>query len=96
MVRLGRLGIDGTKVRANASPRKAMSYGRMRERHLRAEIDELLKQARREDREGDELPQELRRREDRLAAINAAEQRLEVAQREADEKRGGNRGSSGT
>ena len=100
MVRLGRLGIDGTKVRANASRRKAMSYGRMRERErqLKAEIDELLKQARREDREederygedrrGDELPEELRRREDRLAAIEAAKQRLEAAQREADEERG--------
>ena len=99
MVGLGRLGIDGTKVRANASRRKAMSYGRMRERErqLREEIEELLKQARREDREederygedrrGDELPEELRRREDRLAAIEAANQRLEAAQREADEER---------
>ena len=100
MVGLGRLGIDGTKVRANASRRKAMSYGRMgeRERQLREEIDELLKKARREDREederygedrrGDELPEELRRREDRLAAIEAAKQRLEAAQREADDERG--------
>ena len=100
MVGLGRLGIDGTKVRANASRRKAMSYGRMRERErqLRAEIDELLKQARRQDREederygedrrGDELPEELRRREDRLAAIEAAKQRLEAAQRAADDERG--------
>ena len=100
MVGLGRLGIDGTKVRANASRRKAMSYGRMREREkqLKAEIDEMLKKARREDREedsrygedrrGDELPQELRRREDRLAAIEAAKQRLEAAQREADDERG--------
>ena len=98
MVGLGRLGIDGTKVRANASRRKAMSYGRMRERQLRAEIDELLKQARREDREederygedrrGDELPKELRRREGWLAAIEAAKQRLEAAQRAADDERG--------
>ncbi len=100
MVGLGRLGIDGTKVRANASRRKAVSYGRMRERErqLREEIHELLKKARREDREederygedrrGDELPEELRRREDRLAATEAAKQRLEAAQREADEERG--------
>ena len=100
MVGLGRLGIDGTKVRANASRRKAMSYGRMgeRERQLREEIEELLKQARRQDREedarygedrrGDELPEELRRREDRLAAIEAAKQRLEAAQRAADDERG--------
>jgi hypothetical protein len=75
MVGLGRLGVDGTKVRANASRRKAMSYGRMkeRERQLKAEIDELLKKA---------------RREDRLTAIEAAKQRLEAAKREADDERG--------
>ena len=100
MVRLGRLGIDGTKVRANASRRKAMSYGRMRERErqLKEEIDQLLAKAQQqdgeederygEDRRGDELPQELRRREDRLAAIEAAKQRLEAAQRAADDERG--------
>ncbi len=100
MVRLGRLGIDGTKVRANASRRKAMSYGRMREqeRQLREEIDGLLERAQQqdgeedkrygEDRRGDELPQELRRREDRLAAIEAAKQRLEATQRAADDERG--------
>ena len=100
MVRLGRLGIDGAKVRANASRRKAMSYGRMREqeRQLREEIDGLLERAQQqdgdederygEDRREDELPQELRRREDRLAAIEAAKQRLEAAQRAADDERG--------
>ena len=100
MVGLGRLGIDGTKVRANASRRKAMSYGRMRERErqLKEEIDQLLAKAQQqdgeederygEDRRGDELPQELRRREDRLAAIEAAKQRLEAAQRAADDERG--------
>ena len=97
MVGLGRLGIDGTKVRANASRRKAMSYGRMRERErqLKEEIDQLLAKAQQqdgeederygEDRRGDELPQELRR--DRLAAIEAAKQRLEAAQ-PADDERG--------
>ena len=100
MVRLGRLGIDGTKVRANASRRKAMSYGRMRERErqLKEEIDQLLEKAQQqdgeederygEDRRGDELPQELRRREDRLAAIEAAKQRLEAAQRAVHDERG--------
>ena len=93
MVRLGRLGIDGTKVRANASRRKAMSYGRMRERErqLKEEIEQLLAKAQQqdgeederygEDRRGDELPEELRRREDRLAAI-------EAAQRAVDDRRG--------
>ena len=72
------------KVRATASKRKAMSYGRMREeeRRLAGEIEALLNRARDTDAEedarfgessrGDGLPEELRRREDRLAAIVAA------------------------
>ena len=86
----GKLSIDGTKVRANASKRKAMSYGRMleEERRLQAEIEALLDRAGAvdaqedarfgEDFRGDELPEELRRREDRLAAIRAAKERLEA------------------
>ena len=100
LLSFGKLSIDGTKVRANASKRKAMSYGRMRaeERRLQEEIEALLKQARDTDAEedarfgeslrGDELPEELRRRADRLAAIVAAKARLEAAQREADDARG--------
>lgn len=99
LVKLGRLGVDGTKVRANASKRKAMSYGRMQkeEERLKKEIEELLsraeKQDRAEDREhgdrqGDELPEELRRRSDRLKVIEEAKGRLEARQREADEAAG--------
>lgn len=96
LVKLGRLGIDGTKLRANASRHKAMSYGRMQteEARLKAEIADLLKQAEatdvREDQQfgkdatGDELPAELRRRETRLATIQAAKARLEARQREWD------------
>lgn len=96
----GKLSIDGTKVRANASKRKAMSYGRMREeeRRLTEEIEALVSRARDTDAEedarfgkdfrGDELPEELKRREDRLAAIRAAKARLEARQREADDARG--------
>ena len=96
----GKLSIDGTKVRANASKRKAMSYKRMREeeKRLQEEIEALLDRAGAvdaqedarygEDCRGDELPEELRRREDRLAAIRAAKDRLEARQREADEARG--------
>ena len=98
--RFGTLSIDGTKVRANASKRKAMSYERMlaEEARLREEIEGLLTAAdgvdAEEDRRfgeefrGDELPAELRRREDRLAAIRAAKVRLEAAQRAADDARG--------
>ena len=96
----GKLSIDGTKVRANASKRKAMSYSRMRaeEKRLQGEIEALLDRAQvvdaaedarfGEDIRGDELPEELRRREDRLAAIWAAKARLEARQREADDARG--------
>jgi transposase len=99
LVKLGRLGVDGTKVRANASKHKAMSYGRMgkEEVRLKQEIEELLrraeKQDRAEDREhgdraGDELPEELKRRSDRLKVIEAAKARLEARQRESDEAAG--------
>ena len=97
---LGRIAVDGTKVRANASRRKAMSYGRMREeeRRLEEEIAGLLEEAEAvdaaedarygEDVRGDELPEELRRREDRLAAIREAKARLEAEQRAKDDARG--------
>ncbi len=100
LVRLGKVSIDGTKVRANASKRKAMSYERMGKEagRLAGEIEELLRRAgdtdAREDGQfgkefrGDELPEELRRREDRLAAIREAKERLEAKQRAADEARG--------
>ena len=100
LARFGKLSVDGTKVRANASKHKAMSYGRMpaEERRLTTEIEALLRKARDTDAEedvrlgaqvrGDELPVELRRREDRLAAIRAAKARLESQQRAVDDARG--------
>jgi len=92
MIRLGTVAIDGAKVRANASKHKAMSYGRMKqeERRLREKIRALTERAEREDAEedriygeekrGDELPEELRRQEDRLEKIQAAMRRLEARQ----------------
>lgn len=89
LVTLGTLGIDGTKIRANASKRKAMSYERMKEEEERIgkEIKAILAKAKGEDMaddakfgpdfRGDELPQELRRRESRLKTIVAAKERLE-------------------
>ena len=104
---LGRVAVDGTKVRANASKRKAMSYGRMLKEEsrleaeievLKAEIGALVDRAEATDEaederygkeaRGDELPEELKRREDRLAAIQAAKARLEAEQRAADDARG--------
>ena len=94
MVKLGNLSLDGSKVRANASRHKAMSYGYMKKEveRLRAEIAALLQQAEQTDaeqdavhgsRRGDELPEELARREARLQAIEQAMGRLE---QEAQEK----------
>lgn len=82
MVKLGNLAPGGSKFNANASRHKAMSYGYMTKEveRLRGEIEELLKRAGQTDaeedaalgsRRGDELPEELKRREDRLAAITA-------------------------
>ena len=89
MVKLGNLSTDGTKLRASASRHKAMSYGYMAKEiaRLETEIERLLADAERLDaeqdaaqgsRRGDELPDELKRREDRLAKIRAAKARLEA------------------
>lgn len=98
MVKLGNLSTDGTKMSANASRHKAMSYGYMNKEieRLEAEIDRLLQQAEQLDVEqdaalgscrGDELPAELKRREQRLAKIREAKARLEAeARAEAEEE----------
>ena len=95
LVKLGHVALDGTKVRANASKHKAMSYGRMKEKEsqLSAEVDELLRRAdevedRRygADKRGDELPQELSFREGRLEKIREAMAALEVEAEAAAEQ----------
>jgi transposase len=89
MVTLGRVAIDGTKVKADASRHKAMSYARMPEREaaLEAEVRRILEEAEAIDRaedalygdaRGDELPSALRTREGRLRAIRAAKAELEA------------------
>ena len=89
LVKLGNLSTDGTKIEANASRHKAMSYGYLTKdlERLQAEIDKLLANAERVDaeqdaalgsRRGDELPAELQRREERIAKIQAAKARLET------------------
>ena len=94
MMKLGRVALDGTKVKANASKHKAMSYGRMqeKEKQIRAEVKQLLAQAETVDQEedaqwgpgvrGDELPAELQRREARLKKIRMAKRALEERARE--------------
>jgi transposase len=93
LVRLGRVALDGTKVKANASRHKAMSYARMTEREaqLAAQVKAILDEAEAidaaEDAEygdarGDELPAELRTREGRLAKLREAKAALERQARE--------------
>jgi transposase len=87
---LGHICLDGTKVKANASKHKAMSYGRMEKtiQQLEAEVKQLLEEAQTVDENEDarygkgkrieELPQELQRRQDRIAKIKKAKQALEA------------------
>jgi transposase len=100
LVQLGHVALDGTKLKANASRHKALSYGRMKaeEKRLRKEIRALLSRAEATDAaedqaygaaRGDELPAELARRESRLKKIRAARRALEAeaqaaASREAE------------
>ena len=98
-MKLGRVAIDGTKIKANASKHKAMSYERMlrEEQRLSEEVKKLLAEAEQTDkdedqrygrnRRGDELPAELGRREERLQRIAEAKKALDVrARAEAEEK----------
>jgi len=94
MVSLGRVALDGTKVRANASRRKAMSYARMSEKQkiLAEEVSALLAEAEQIDHDEDAefgrdnkgygLPAELARRESRLAKITEAKAALEAEAKE--------------
>lgn len=94
LVKLGRVAIDGTKLKANASKHKAMSYGRMvhAETKLKREVEELLARAEAADRDederygkdrsGSELPLELSHRESRLRKIREAKAALEQEARE--------------
>lgn len=94
LVKLGHVALDGTKVKANASKHKAMSYERMceTEKRLEEEVKKLLETAQQKDieedslhgkgRSGDELPKELARREGRLSKIREAKAELEKEAKE--------------
>jgi len=93
-MKVGRVALDGTKVKANASKHKAMSYDRMREKEkqLKVEVKQLLEQAEAadaeedaqygKDRRGNELPAELERRETRLKKIQEAKRALQERARQ--------------
>jgi transposase len=100
LVKLGHVSLDGTKVNANASKHKAMSYGRMEKKaaELRKAVECLLSQAQEADKHDDslygkgkrekELPEELRFKQSRLKKIEEAMQALEEdARTEAEAKR---------
>jgi len=100
LVKLGHVAIDGTRIKANASKHKAQSYKRMgeTETRLKQEIAALLATAEKTDaeedaqhgadRRGDELPEELQRRESRLKKIQQVKAELEQeAKEEAERKR---------
>jgi transposase len=98
LVKLGHVAIDGTKIKANASKSQTMTYGRLQEaeQQLAAEVARLLSEAERVDDEedelygpgkrGDELPEELRQRESRLARIRELKADLEREAKEAAEQ----------
>lgn len=97
LVKLGHVAVDGTKIQANASKHKAMSYGRMeeKEKQLKEEVERLLAEAAEIDaaedalngkgQRGDDLQGELSRRESRLKKIAEAKAALEQEARERAE-----------
>ena len=99
-LKLGRVALDGTKIKANASKHKAMSYDRMKqqEKAIREQVQKLLAQAEAsdtaddarygKDKCGDELPEELRHRESRLKRIREAQKAVEQRAREKSEAEG--------
>jgi transposase len=100
LVKLGHVAVDGTKIKANASKHKGMSYRRMKsaEAQLQGEVDDLLRRAEEaderedeqygQDRSGDDLPEELQRREGRLRKIREAMASLEAEAKERAKKEG--------
>jgi len=107
LTRIGTIALDGTKIKANASRHKAMSYDRMKEeeKRLQEEIARLLAEAEAtdaaedeahgRDRRGDELPEELKRRASRLAKIKEAKALLEERARTEAEQEAARREAEG-
>lgn len=95
LLKLGKVSLDGTKVKANASKHHALSWGHANklEEQLKAEVDEIIRLAEQADSEeipeGMNVPEELRRRQDRLDAIAQAKVKIEerAAERFAQEQK---------
>ena len=92
LVKLGRIALDGTKVKANASKHKALSYAHAKkiEAQLRAEVSALAAQAEAADQssvvEGMDIPAEIARREARLEALAEAKRTMEARAQERFEQ----------
>lgn len=90
MLKLGKISVDGTKMKANASKHRALSWGHLQkiEKQLQQEVQELMALAESEDRrnlpDGLEVPKEIARRQDRLAVLEEAKRKLEARARERD------------
>ena len=92
-LRMGRVSLDGTKVQGNASKHKAMSWGHANklEQQLEGEVQTLLELAQRADQEGEQeqqeldIPEELQRRQERLAAIREAKEKIKERAQERHE-----------
>jgi len=91
MLKLGTVALDGTKIHANASRHSALSYGHAKklEKQLKREVQQLLKLAEQADAadlpDGMSIPEELERRETRLAAIAEAKQKIEARVKEREQ-----------
>ena len=94
VLKLGKVSLDGTKIKANASKHRAFSWKHACkiEKQLKAEVEDLLRQAEDADRtnlpDGLDIPAELSRREERLSAIDNAKSEIKrrAALRDAEEK----------
>jgi transposase len=92
LLKLGTVALDGTKIHANASRHSALSHGHIEklEVQLKAEVQDLLEQAEKADQsdlpDGINLPDELKRRQDRLAAMEQAKAKIEARARERFER----------
>ncbi len=88
LVKVGNVSLDGTKIKANASKHRAMSweYANRVEEQLKAEVEELMRLAEQADRrdvpDGMDVPAEIARREARLAAIREAKEQIEARAQE--------------
>jgi transposase len=90
MLKVGKVSVDGSKIKANASKHRALSWGHLQkiEKQLHQEVQQLMALAESEDRkhvpDGMDVPQEIARRQERLAALDEAKRKLEARAQERD------------